>query len=699
VTTTGFALLHSALQYHVVNSFSWPALRPAQDAAVAPITGGRDCLILAPTAGGKTEAATIPVMSRMLSEDWRGLSVLYVCPIKALLNNLEPRLARYLGLVGRTVGIWHGDVSDSVKERIRREPPDLLLTTPESLEGLLISRRSDKAVLLGQVRTVIVDELHAFAGDDRGWHLRAVLHRIERYTAVRPQRIGLSATVGNPEDLLRWFSSSPDATLVGDAAPPKGGNLVIDFVESLEGAATVLSRLYRGDKRLVFCDSRSKVEKLASLLREHEVKTFVSHSSLSAGERRAAEAAFTEERDCVIVATSTLELGIDVGDLDHVLQVDAPASVSSLLQRMGRTGRRPGMPRNCTFLTTNDEALVTAAALCHLLADGYTEPIRAPAAPWHLVAQQAMARTLELQDQGRNDLVDGVAEAFPDLPATGVRELVDYLLMQDILTEQGGFVGFGVRGEREFGGRNFLDLVSSFTSAPMLAVHYGATELGFVDPASVAEQLETPTVLSLGGRAWLVQSLDWRRRVVWVEPAAEQGKSRWFGSSRTMSARVAAAVKTVLKTDVSGCTLSKRAKERVRALHERFDFLTVGASDRLKGRAGASELWTFAGGAANAMLALAICASPERKTPRFDDWSIQLLPEHEPALRQLRQVPLPNPGASAIAKQFAGTLKFSMCVPKVLLDECVSARLFDMATARKVAALPIVNHQSAVPEG
>ena len=224
-----------------------------------------------------------PVLSRMLSEDWRGLSVLYVCPLRALLNNLESRLARYAGLVGRSVGLWHGDVSSGAKDRIRQEPPDLLLTTPESLEGMLISSRSEKAVLLGQVRTlVVVDELHAFADDDRGWHLRAVAHRIERYTATRPQRLGLSATVGNPEELLAWFSGAPRRAVIGDSAPPKGGELVIDAVGSLEGVATVVSRLYQGEKRLVFCDSRSKVESLAGSLRQRDVKTFVSHSSLSA---------------------------------------------------------------------------------------------------------------------------------------------------------------------------------------------------------------------------------------------------------------------------------------------------------------------------------------------------------------------------------------------------------------------------------
>jgi ATP-dependent Lhr-like helicase len=129
----GFDRLHPSLQHHVVNSLGWRELRPLQDEAIAPVLDGLNCLLLAPTAGGKTEAAILPVLSRMMHEDWRGLSVLYVCPIRALLNNLNDRLTFYTGLVGRSCGLWHGDVAQAVKARILDEPPDLLLTTPESL--------------------------------------------------------------------------------------------------------------------------------------------------------------------------------------------------------------------------------------------------------------------------------------------------------------------------------------------------------------------------------------------------------------------------------------------------------------------------------------------------------------------------------------------------------------------------------------
>jgi len=363
---TPFERLHPSLQYHIVNTLGWPALRPSQIEAIEPVVSGNNALLLAPTAGGKTEAAAFPILSRMLTENWRGVSVLYVCPIRALLNNLEPRLAQYAGLLGRRAALWHGDVGQGQKRKVLRELPDLLLITPESIEGMLVSRGVEHQTVFAGLQAVVVDELHAFAGDDRGWHLLAIIARLERLIGRKLQRVGLSATVGNPEELAHWFTSGRPAVIAGRSAVSTDADVTLDHVGSLDNAALVLSRLHRGEKRLVFCDSRGKVEQLAASLQASGVRTFVSHSSLGLDARRQAEEAFTRERDCVIVATSTLELGLDVGDLDRVIQIDAPSTVSSFLQRMGRTGRRPGSHRNCLFLTTSDKAFLHAAGLVRL---------------------------------------------------------------------------------------------------------------------------------------------------------------------------------------------------------------------------------------------------------------------------------------------------------------------------------------------
>ena len=211
---SGFDRLHPGIQHHVVNSLGWPALRPLQEEAIEPILAGEHVLALAPTAGGKTEAAVLPLLSRIATEGWRGLSVLYVCPLRALLNNLHPRLERYASFVGVRAGLWHGDVGPASRNRIIADPPEILLTTPESLEAILMSVRRDHVEFFGGVHAVVVDEVHSFGGDDRGWHLLAVLERLSAVAGRDIQRIGLSATVGEPEGLLQW--------MVGSSTGPRG---------------------------------------------------------------------------------------------------------------------------------------------------------------------------------------------------------------------------------------------------------------------------------------------------------------------------------------------------------------------------------------------------------------------------------------------------------------------------------------------
>lgn len=230
---SAFDRLHPALQHHIVNSLGWKSLRPLQEQAFGPVLDGDHTLLLAPTAGGKTEAAVFPLLSRMLTERWSGLSVLYVCPIKALLNNIETRLRGYGALIGRRIGLWHGDVRGARRRAIMRERPDMLLTTPESIEVMLVSNRSEPRVLFENLQAVIVDELHAFAGDDRGWHLLAILERIRHLVGREIQRLGLSATVANPEALVEWLapaSSRPRRVIAPEGEATRTATVHLDYV-------------------------------------------------------------------------------------------------------------------------------------------------------------------------------------------------------------------------------------------------------------------------------------------------------------------------------------------------------------------------------------------------------------------------------------------------------------------------------------
>ncbi len=193
-----FDRLHPGLQYHLANTLRWNSLRPTQAEAVEPILAGRDTLVLAPTAGGKTEAAVFPLLSRMAWMTGKGCPSCTCVRLRALLNNLQPRIDGYCQWLGRSAAVWHGDVGQGQRQRILVERPDVLLTTPESIESMLVSTKVDPRVLFSGLQAVVVDEIHAFAGDDRGWHLLAVLERLSRIAGRDLQRVGLSATVGNP---------------------------------------------------------------------------------------------------------------------------------------------------------------------------------------------------------------------------------------------------------------------------------------------------------------------------------------------------------------------------------------------------------------------------------------------------------------------------------------------------------------------
>ncbi len=317
---------------------------------------------------------------------------------------------RYYGLVGRRAAVWGtGTCPALAKKRILADPPDCLLTTPESMEGMLVSAGVDHRRLFADVRAVVVDEVHAFARDDRGWHLLALLQRVARLAGRDLQRLGLSATVGNEDELLAWLSAGSDPATRRVIRTARGARawtrrrVQIDYVGNLDNAATVIAALHRGEKRLVFCDSRARVERLAAELRLRDVATFVSHSSLGLDERQRAERAFAEGRDCVIVATSALELGIDVGDLDRVVQIDAPWSVSSFLPSQhgppdGTASR--GMARNCLFLATSDEGLLRAAGLVELWTSGFVEPAVPTPLPLH---DPGPSRLLALAHPGTRD--------------------------------------------------------------------------------------------------------------------------------------------------------------------------------------------------------------------------------------------------------------------------------------------------------
>lgn len=679
---SAFDRLHPALQHHIVNSLGWRELREVQSLSIEAFLTGANLVILAPTAGGKTESAFFPVISQMLEESWSGISILYVSPIKALLNNQEQRLDKYLRLVGRRAALWHGDTSQGERKRIIAEQPDCLLTTPESLEVLLVSQKVDHHRFFGEIRVVVIDELHAFAGDDRGWHLLSVFERISRIAGRDIQRIGLSATVGNPQQMLNWLSSGsdrPQEVVWPKSTDTKTPDVQLDYVGSLSNAAKVISLLHQGEKRLVFCDSRSRVEQLSVMLRQAGVDTYVSHSSLGLDERRQAEEAFAQRQNCVIVATSSLELGLDVGDLDRVIQIDAPGTVSSFLQRMGRTGRRANTNRNCLFLATSDEGLLRAAALIELWQTGYVEPVKAPPCPYHILAQQLMALILQEHGIGRSQWFSWVSRVpgFAKMLPERIDELVDAMLDKGILWSDNGILAFAPEGENTFGRQNFMDILSVFTSPPLFKVLSGQKELGNVHESTFYKREEGPAILVLAGQSWKTKHLDWRRRIAYVEPTDEKGRSRWLGEGQMLSHAVCQSIRRILANDAVHPFWSRRAVEQFTQLRDEHLWLSADGTSLVRMPGGQVRWWTFAGGLANTLLAEALKSMCEVKSDNLSlsfpiGTSLEKVNEYINGLQADNVRPIPNDDAIE-------NLKFSECLSSSIAAEVFVSRFDDRA--------------------
>lgn len=689
----GLERLHPHLRHAIVHDLGWRSLRPVQADTIDAVLDGANAVVLAPTAGGKTEASMFPVLSRILSEDLSPVAALYVCPIRALLNNQEDRIGGYAKMVGLEAFKWHGDVSDSRKARFRRQPGHLLLTTPESLEVMLISEKTDAKALFAGLSMVVIDEVHAFAGDDRGAHLMSLLERISRFCGRDLQRIGLSATVGNPEKIGEWLqgSSQRPFRLVDPPRPPPTRDLRIDLCDDIEGAARGIGHLARGKKSLVFVESRARAERVAQAMGGAGVDVFIHHSAVSRSDRALAEERFTTGQNTAIVATSTMELGIDVGDLDQVFQVDAPGSVASFLQRTGRTGRREGTRSNCTFFCLTPESMLQAVALLRLASRGWVEPVRPPARAMHVLAHQILAIVLQEGGVSRHRLSPWLHDAWP---FAGIEEgelqgLIATMLEREILYEGDGLLSLGEKGEKLYGKRNFFELYAVFTAPPVLRVLRGNEEVGLVQSLFVMmhDEKDGPLCFRLSGRAWQVTQIDWAKGVLRVV-AAERGRvPSWLGLPGSLSTELCAEMRAaLLEPGPEGAWLTTVAARELEGLRESYAAVLDG--DPLEG-AGDGVTWhTFAGGAVNRLLAAGL---KQVTGHRWIAGNLSLkakdvgMAAARAGVRSLRELDW-EAVARAAAKEFArGPIsKFQPCLPQEAEEALLVERLVDVEGARKV---------------
>ncbi|MSP17151.1 MAG: DEAD/DEAH box helicase [Myxococcales bacterium] len=686
----GIERLHPHLQHAIIHDLGWRSLRPVQELTIDAVLDGCNTVVLAPTAGGKTEAAIFPLLSRIVAENLAPVSVLYVCPIRALLNNQEDRLRSYARMVGLEVFKWHGDVSDSRKQRFRETPAHVLMTTPESLEVMMISARTDARALFQGLAAVVIDEVHAFAADDRGAHLASLMERLVSLCGRDVQRIGLSATVGNPQVIGAWLqgSSQRPFRLVDPPRPKAERTLRLELCADLGEAALGIGQLARGKKSLVFVESRAKAEKVAHALVGTGVEVFIHHSSVSPADRALAEEQFTLGRNTAIVCTSTMELGIDVGDLDQVIQLDAPGSVASFLQRLGRTGRRANTRANSTFFCLTPESLLQAVALLRLAEAGWVEEVQPAAHAVHVLAHQVMALILQEGGLSRHKLLPWIGTAYPfsSIKPEELQQLIDTMVERQILYEADGLLSLGQRGERLYGRKNFFELYAVFTAPPVMRVQHGKEDVGYIQAVFVSmhDRNKGPLCFRLSGRAWEVGQIDWSKGVLHVR-ATEQGRvPNWQGLPVVLSHPLCQAMMNVLlheDAEQESGWLTHTAATELAAMRESYAGLLEEGTAPLEDQPDGVQWHTFAGGAVNRLLAAGLEQSSGKKwiagnlSVRCKELPVTAASE---AIRSLAHVDWARVAADAGRDMARGMLsKFQPCMPEDAEDRLLAERLLD----------------------
>ncbi len=693
-----FARLAPRLQEAIVARLGWSSLRRVQEEAGEALLAGCNAVVLAPTAGGKTEAAMFPALSGLVQSPPDGVGVLYVAPIKALLNNQAERLGQYTEMVGLSRFVWHGDTDENLRRQFLREPGELLMTTPESLEVMLVSQRVDERRIFADLRVVVIDEIHAVAGTDRGAHLMSVLERLVRVSKHDVQRVGLSATVGNPDVILKWLQGTSEREGRVVAPPKEAGRrqVLVLHRPDLPALARDAAEVAKGQKSLFFCQSRATTEAVAQHMRRTGTVVFVHHSAVSREERQLAEEKFHHGTNACIVCTSTLELGIDVGDLDRVLQAEAPDTVSSFLQRMGRTGRRPGQTSNTTFFCETTEGVLQAMAVVELAKAGWVESITIDGRCWPVVVHQLLAMALA-QDGVTAEDAWGHLSRMSDFSRIGRDEfdrLIAWMLTDGALVLASGRLVLGPKAEKRFGRRNFMDLFAVFHSAQSYTVQTsGGHPLGSLNQAFVDRLVDGVSCFLLGGRPWAVLHVQHDDRRIHVEPAPRGRQPTWGGFlPQFLSREVCQQVMRLLQATDSPGYLDAEAAA---VLAEQRDIMREALAPERNGiEVGDKEIrwWTFAGGRINATLRHALGAVSTDWTIVPDNFVLKVhadgITEHRfrEALAKLRDRQIWDD--EAFWKQVTASLpnyrlsKFQPLMPPWIEREMVARYLLDVDGAR-----------------
>ncbi|MBK1990627.1 DEAD/DEAH box helicase [Sphaerospermopsis aphanizomenoides BCCUSP55] len=565
---------------------NWTELRPVQIAACDVIFNtNAHLLVAAATAAGKTEAAFLPVLTLLHENPATTIAVLYISPIKALINDQFTRLNDLLKTADIPVCSWHGDVVQSRKHKLLKNPQGILQITPESLESLLINKNQELIRLFSDLRFVIIDEIHAFMGSERGDQIICQLQRLAKFTKTQPRRIGLSATLGDYAMAEKWLSSGTNKPVITPKieAGKRQIKLAVEhfFIEKDFEASDYEKYIFnitKSRKCLIFANNRTQTESIISSLRQiANTEGFpdiyhVHHGSIAASLRQAAENAMREPNTpAVTAATLTLELGIDIGYLERVIQLESPLSVASFLQRLGRSGRR-GESADIRFICVEEKPLTEASlpeqipwqllqsiAIIQLyLEERWIEPIKPIKYPLSLLYHQTMSILTAMGEVSPAALAQQIfsLSPFANISQADYKLLLRYLIDINHIqkTEQGKLI-IGLAGEKIV---NKFQFYAVFADHQEYVVKQGGTEIGSIfTPPAVGNQF------ALAGRSWEVLEVDFKKKVIFVKSVEGKASIYWRGGSGNIHTKILQRMRQVLLEDTEYGYLQNNAKSRL----------------------------------------------------------------------------------------------------------------------------------------
>lgn len=554
---SSFDLLQRDIKKYIYDE-GWQSLRPIQEAAIKHVHQTDHNLILAaPTASGKTEAAFLPAINSV--NDWStGLKIIYISPLIALINDQFKRIVDLCSYIDVPVTSWHGEASRTGKNKLLKEPKGILLITPESIEAMLSLRPGEAIGLFNGVEWIIVDEIHSFSDNNRGVQLRALTERMKVYMNQDPRFIGMSATLNKEDykDIKNFFISHRTTDVLLDRSKNPLESTKNYYPENIKGeSGEALDEIYQysiKESMLVFPNARSEVERLAvglNRLKEKKgshARYFAHHSSISKEVRLTAEEFAKGSRGelFTICCTSTLELGIDIGSVDSIVQYNAPYSVASLGQRLGRSGRTTG--KNILhFIATNEWSLLQGLAALSLYEEGALDRVEPIIKPYDVVAHQMLSMLLEHAGMPYEELnqLNKNFRCWEGIEDEDYQELIEYLIENNYIEILENDAITGLATEKLLRGAEFF---AQFETEGNFSVYSNEKKIGEIP---LAPSVQIGVNIYLSARIWKIKDIELKTKKIYVIKAVDGNPPMYFGDGGDVTNEIRIRMKNILEDE------------------------------------------------------------------------------------------------------------------------------------------------------